>query len=436
MAQNCFVESGARGWNFCLPVNVVFGCGRVAEVGAVSKPYGTKALVVTGRSSAKKSGLLDRVRSSLAEAGIESVVFDRVQQNPLTTTAEEGAAVAKAERCGLVVAVGGGSVIDCAKGIAFLAVNDGDISDYIFARRTSDGTGTEGNGFAVLTNPANGDKKSLRCPAILPKAAIVDPDCMMTMPAHVLASVGFDALCHCMEAYTAVSAQPFTDALAVYAIALLAQHLPRLYRHVAGANGAGAASASGGRTAGADSAAAAANAGATSADDDGWTLRAAWEAVSAAATIGGMCIGVCGVTLSHGMEHPASGLRDIVHGQGLAALTPAVTAFFAEKLEKAGGSAATDARVRIAAHKFAHISQLLGGAGLSDCAERIRALLSALRLTPTLGALGITERDIPWMVENCKKVSAGNLANTPVPVSDAELFALYAAAIGGTGSPC
>ena len=109
--------------------------------------------------------------------------------------------------------------MDCAKAIAFLAVNDGDVSDYIFGKKSGDkalplilipttcGTGSEGNGFAVLTNPDNGDKKSLRCNAIVAKVSIVDPECMMTMPKSVLASVGFDALCHCMEAYTSRIAQ-------------------------------------------------------------------------------------------------------------------------------------------------------------------------------------------------------------------------------------
>ena len=195
-------------FNHFLPVNIIFGKGRVNEVGNLSKPYGSRALIVTGRSSAKKSGLYDKVRNSLEDAGIESVLFDNVSQNPLTTTVIEGADIAKANDVEFVVAIGGGSIMDCAKAIAFLAVNDGDISDYIFGRKYSDaalpivlipttcGTGSEGNGFAVLTNPDNGDKKSLRCNAIVAKVSIVDPDCMKTMPRKVLAAVGFDALCH------------------------------------------------------------------------------------------------------------------------------------------------------------------------------------------------------------------------------------------------
>ena len=276
-------------FHYYLPVNVVFGCGKVKEVGEIAKPYGKKALIVTGKSSAKKSGLYDKVKDCLKAAGIESVLFDKVSQNPLTTTAMEGAAFAKEHACDVVVAIGGGSIMDCAKAIAFLSVNEGDINDYIFNRLKSEnalplilipttcGTGSEGNGFAVLTNPENGDKKSLRCNAIIAKASIVDPECMMTMPKKVLASVGFDALCHSMEAYTSKISQPFTDALALYAMELIRDSLVDLYH--------------------------------------GSEEKEKWEKITIASTIGGMVINQAGVTLAHGMEHPASGFmgRDLQH---------------------------------------------------------------------------------------------------------------------------
>lgn len=370
-------------FNYFLPVNIVFGCGRVSETGQLTKPYGTRALIVTGRSSAKKSGLYDRVKDSLCAAGIDSVLFDKVQQNPLTTTAIEGAQFARDSRCDCVVAIGGGSIMDCAKAIAFLAVNDGDINDYIFGKTVSDralplilipttcGTGSEGNGFAVLTNPENGDKKSLRCNAIVAKVSIVDPECMMTMPKKVLAAVGFDALCHCMEAYLSRISQPFTDALSLYAISLLAENLTAVYR---------------------DS-----------------TNRTGWEKISLASTIGGMVINTAGVTLPHGMEHPASGLKDIVHGQGLAALTPVIT----------------EASCHGDPDRYGKIAQLLGGKTAEDCAPQLRKLLHDLELTCTLSQLGLSERDIPWMAENCMKVSAAGVANHPVVFTQAEIAALY-----------
>lgn len=375
-------------FNYYLPVNVVFGQGKTSEVGKLASKYGKKALIVTGGNSAKRSGLYDKVKGLLEKAGLSTILFDEVKPNPLTTTAEKGATIAKDNDIDVVVAIGGGSIMDCAKGIAFLAVNEGDISDYIFGIKSSDealplilipttcGTGSEGNGFAVLTNPETGDKKSLRCPSIIGKASIVDPDNMKTMPKKVLASVGFDALCHCMEAYACNNAQPFTDSLALLGIQLIQESLVDLYTD-------------------------------TDVTDE------KWEKITLASTIGGMVIGVAGVTLSHGMEHPASGLKDIVHGQGLACLTPPVI----------------EASIFGAKDKFAKISQLLGGKDETDCADTVRALLAKLDLSLKLSDLGLSKEDIPWMTENCMKVSAGNLVNTPVEVTPELISKIYLAAM-------
>lgn len=380
-------SSKAIEFNYYLPVNIVFGSGKVNKAGGLAKPYGKKALIVTGKSSAKKSGLYDKVNDSLKKAGLETELFDKVSQNPLTTTASEGATYAKEKGCDVVVAIGGGSIMDCAKAIAFLAVNDGDVSDYIFGKKSGDkalplilipttcGTGSEGNGFAVLTNPDNGDKKSLRCNAIVAKVSIVDPECMMTMPKSVLASVGFDALCHCMEAYTSKIAQPFTDALSLYAIGLIAGNLVNVYNGNAGKEG--------------------------------------WEKITLASTIGGMVINTAGVTLAHGMEHPASGLRDIVHGKGLAALTPAII-----EASYTGNES-----------KFADIAKLFGGKEAKDLALKIRELLKSINLNCTLSDLGIEEKDIPWMAENCMKVSAASVANNPVVFTQEQIADIYKKAL-------
>lgn len=374
-------------FKYFLPVNIEFGSGKVAKAGELTKPYGKKALIVTGHSSAKKSGLYDKVKDSLKAEGIDSVLFDKVAQNPLTTTAAEGAVFAKENGCDVVVAIGGGSIMDCAKAIAFLAVNNGDVSDYIFGKKASDtalpiilipttcGTGSEGNGFAVLTNPDNGDKKSLRCNAIVAKVSIVDPECMMTMPKHVLASVGFDALCHNMEAYTSKIAQPFTDALSFYAVDLIAHNLVDVYK--------------------------------------GTGSKESWEKITLASTIGGMVINTAGVTLAHGMEHPASGLKDIVHGKGLAALTPTII----------------ESSYQGAPEKFAKLAKLFGGEKAEDLAGKVRELLEAIELTCTLSDLGIEEKDIPWMAENCMKVSAPSIANNPVVFSQEEIAEIYKKAL-------
>ena len=384
-------------FSYFLPVNIQFGWNKVDNVADFAAPYGKKALIVTGRTSAKKSGLYDRVVAKLDAAHIGHVLFDQVDANPLTTTALDGAALAKSESCDMVIAIGGGSIMDCAKGIAFMAVNDGDINDYIFNRKTSDnalplivipttcGTGSEGNGFGVLTNPETGDKKSLRCNAIVPKVSIVDPAVMGTMSPHVLASVGFDALCHNIEAYTSKTAQPFTDALAHYAVTLLAQYLVPLYKHVK------------------------ATAEGKSAVLNEIQLTKAWESVTLASTIGGMVINTAGVTLAHGMEHPASGLKDITHGVGLAIIEPVAVEYT--------WSANPD--------KFSALARIFNHGDGSELGEALRLIVHDLDLTTNLTELGFTKKDIPWLVDNVYVVATGNIANTVAKISREDIEALY-----------
>ena len=370
-------------FNYNLPVNLLFGRGRSNEIGTEVAKYGKKALIVTGRSSTKKSGLLDKTVNLLKEAKVEYEIFDKVEQNPLTTTVYEGVDVIKETGCDVVLGLGGGSIMDAAKSIAFAAKNPGDISEYIFGIKqgnealpiilvpTTCGTGSEGNCFSVLTNPETKDKKSLRTNLIIAKASIIDPELMTTMPKSILASVGFDALAHNMEAYVSKIGQPLTDMKALYGIKLLAENLTKAYNDP--------------------------------------TDLDAWENVTLASTLGGMVIGVAGVAAPHGLEHPASGLYDIVHGKGLAALTPVI-------VEKSWESDI---------EKYSDISKLLGGTDAKDCADAIRSFLEKIDLKVTLGELGIKEKDVDWMAENCMKVSKPSIVNHPKEFTLEEIKDIY-----------
>ena len=375
-------------FSYHMPADLRFGRGLADKIGDICKEIGGEnVLVVTGTGSTKRSGLLDRVLASLKAAGLGAAVFDKVTQNPLTTTVYEGVELAKAEGCGVILGVGGGSIMDAAKAIAFCTVNAGDVSDYIFGKKqgagalpivllpTTCGTGSEGNQIAVLTNPETKDKKALYTMQVMPRVSVIDPDVMTTMPKSVLSSVGFGAFTHSLEAYTSKKTNPITDAQPLLGMQLLADDLPKL---VSGEGGA-----------------------------------AEWEAVSLAATLGGMVIGAAGVSAAHGMEHPASGLKNIVHGRGLAALTPPIV----ERLATADPE------------KFARVSVLLGGSGAEDCAESIRRFLKAIDLSVKLGDLGITAEDVPWMTENCMKISIGNLKNAPVTFSREEVEQIYREAL-------
>lgn len=373
-------------FNFFLPVNLVFGAGKTELAGTKTAAFGKCALIVTGGNSTKKSGLLNRIELLLNKSGVDFVIFDEVTPNPLTTTAEKGARIARENGCDVVVGIGGGSSIDAAKGIAFMAANDGDINDFIFGRResalalpliaipTTCGTGTEGNGFAVLTNPDTLDKKSLRCAAVVPACSIIDPELMKTMPKAVLASVGFDALCHNIDAYVAVNSQPLTDLLALYGAELVAGSLP------------------------------ACMAGGDDAD---------WERLTLGSTLGGMVIGIAGVSALHALEHPVSGLRNAVHGRGLASLAPYVYS----------------RSIAGAPKKFARLSAVLGGKNEKDFVEKISGLISGLELDKPLGEYGFTQGDVPWLTENCMKVSAPSIKNSFVVFDKKEIAEIYSQAI-------
>lgn len=370
-------------FQYYLPVNLIFGAGKVDSLGTETKKYGSRALLVTGQGSTKRTGLLNRAKGLLREAGIEVCVFDQVTQNPVTDTVYEGVTLAKEFHADVVIALGGGSIIDCSKAIAFAYYNDGDIFDYIYGIKKGDkaltviavpttcGTGSEGNCFAVLTNTETNDKKSLRNIVSVPKVSIIDPTLMTTMPNHVAAAVMFDALCHNMEAYLSRTTQPLVEMQAVYAMELLASSMQRALKD--------------------------------------HTDIEAWSRVTLASTLGGMCINMAGVTAPHGLEHPASGLRNIVHGRGLAALSPVI---YRET-------------VVYAPDKCGDISRILGGVGPSDFVDQLNYLLEQIGLKTTLSNEGVEEKDIKWMVDNCMKVSAPAISAHPKVFTKEEIRDLY-----------
>ncbi|MDF2871488.1 MAG: iron-containing alcohol dehydrogenase [Anaerocolumna sp.] len=374
-------------FQYHLPVNLVFGRRKSDLIGEKAAALGKRALIVTGGRSTKESGLLAKTEELLKKSGVSFCIFDKVAPNPLTTTVYEGAELALSKGCDMVIALGGGSSLDAAKGIAFQSVNGGDINEYIYGRKVSNkalpvlavpttcGTGSEGNGFAVMTNPDTLDKKSLRCSAIVPTCSIIDPLLMKTMPKKTLASVGFDALCHNMDAYISTISQPLTDIMALEGARLAAGSLTKLY--------------------------------ADTEDLD------SWDQLCLASTLGGMVIGTAGVTALHGMEHPVSGLKNVVHGKGLAALAPYVY----------------EASIQGAPDKFLLLSRILGGRDEKDFVSVIKKLLSELQLTETLGDMGVKEKDLEWLTENCLKVSAPSIANHPVVFTPEEIREIFRKAL-------
>lgn len=198
---------------FCNPTKIVFGEGRLPEIGTEAAAVGSKALFVYGQSSLKKSGAYDRVVASLNDAGVSFVEFPGVRANPVLSHTREGIALARESGVDFIVAVGGGSVIDEAKAIAAGAVADGDVWDFYAQKATPTGalplvaavtlaaTGTEMNGGTVITNEDDNRKLGLIDPHLNPRVTVMDPALTFTVPDYHTACGAVDAISHLMEPY-------------------------------------------------------------------------------------------------------------------------------------------------------------------------------------------------------------------------------------------
>lgn len=226
-------------FGFYLPTRLFFGPGSVQKLARARLPKGL-GLIVTGGTSTTRLGYVATVQDALAEAGHDTIVYNKVQPNPTIEGVRECAALCRAEGVSFVVGLGGGSSIDTAKAVAIMATNDGDWWDYvhggtgggkriakaglpIVAIPTTAGTGTEADPFTVITN---GEEKigggGEKC---FPTISVVDPDFMMTVPPHLTAYQGFDAFFHAAEGYLATCATPISEMFSLKAIELIGRSL-------------------------------------------------------------------------------------------------------------------------------------------------------------------------------------------------------------------
>jgi len=291
-----------KAFNYFQPTQIHFGCGRISEAGEVVGRYGGRCLLVTDKQLGS-TPLIEKVKKNIKEAGVAVAHFKGVIPNPTTECIKAGAEAAIAHQADVVLGLGGGSSMDAAKAIAVEATHEGTAWDYLFYKKpptdktlpiisvsTTSGTGSQVTQVAVITNTANRDKSAIYNPIIYPKAAIVDPELMVTLPRAVTASTGFDAFCHAFESYLHPHRSVYIDLLAIEAIRLVAENLP-----LALADGANLDARSG----------------------------LAW-----ADTLAGLCIANAGVTMPHGIGMAISGMYPhVAHGVSLAATYPAFTRY-------------------------------------------------------------------------------------------------------------
>lgn len=231
-------------FNMYVPTKILFGAGTLNELGKQQLPGKKAVIIISNGKSTRANGYLSRTEEQLAQAGVATSVFDKIQPNPLKETVMEGAAFVKAQGADFIVALGGGSVIDSAKAIAVMAANPGDLWDYIasgtgkgqpiknkplpiVAISTTAGTGSEADAGCVITNPETNEKVGLKTSDLFPVLCIEDPELMKSVPAHYTAYQGFDALSHSLEGYISKFANLMSDMYAITAIENVARYLAR-----------------------------------------------------------------------------------------------------------------------------------------------------------------------------------------------------------------
>ena len=225
-------------FSFTLPTNIIYGPGCLKELSKEMKAFGGKRPIIVTDKGVRSAGILDKITSILDVDKIEYIIYDGVEANPKDVNAEEGAKIAREFGADSIVAVGGGSPIDCAKSIGVLLAHNADkIKKYegktaateplplLITIPTTSGTGSELTFSSVITDTANNYKMTIKSQYTAAKVAICDPELTLSLPSHITASTGMDALTHAIEAYTATVAEPISDAMALYAIELIYSNL-------------------------------------------------------------------------------------------------------------------------------------------------------------------------------------------------------------------
>ena len=238
-------------FEFGIKTQIQFRAGGINHAGATIKALGGKNVLIATDKGLLNANLLDGLIASLKKEGLAFTIFDEVEPNPTITIVEKGAVIFEEKGCDFLVGIGGGSSMDTAKAIGLLTTNPGPISQYegankvpnpapkIIAISTTAGTGAEVNGSAVITDKARMYKMSIRSDFLVPRVAILDPTLMLSLPPHIIASTGMDALVHAIESYISLGASPITEALAIGSIELISENLRSFYANPANLEAAG-----------------------------------------------------------------------------------------------------------------------------------------------------------------------------------------------------
>lgn len=353
-------------YKFFMPSISLMGADCLKDAGEQVAELGfKKALIVTDKVLGQ-IGIVKKVTDVLDNKDIEYAIYDETKPNPTVKNVNDGLALLKEKECDFVISLGGGSAHDCAKGIALLATNGGEIKDYegvdkskksqlpMVGINTTAGTGSEMTLFAIITDEERHIKMALVDKHLTPIIAVNDPMLMLAMPKSLTAATGMDALTHAVEAYVSTAATPITDACAEKAIELISNYL-------------------------------------VNAVENGQDVEAR-DMMAYAEYLAGMAFNNASLGYVHAMAHQLGGFYNLPHGVCNAILLPHV-----QEYNKA-----------TSASRLAKIAKIMGGniEGLTDeqgadlCIDMIKSLSQTVGIPEGLGVLGVKESDFETLATN------------------------------------
>ncbi len=358
-------------WSLFNPVTIRFGRGSLAALAEILPQ--NRLLIVTGKSSTRQK--LEEVLKRIPEQSIE--IFDQVEANPSAETVESGIRFCRKRGCSAVLGFGGGSPLDCAKAIAFLANKNASVLDVMHKKSESAGKGlpfiaiptTAGSGsevtpYSILTDTQAKKKISIAHPALYPVAAILDPDLTLSMPAQLTASTGLDVLAHAIESAWSRFTNEVARTLALEASRLVFRHLEIAVRN------------------GADS--------------------SAREGMMLASMMAGMAISSTGTTINHSISYPLTLGRGVPHGFACALSLPVVMRY----------------NLKAAQEILDRMAWACGFEKATEFIDKVEQLLRRLGAPLRLRELGLGEADVDWLTNE----SYGkNAARNPRAVDPADM---------------
>ncbi|EDX2467402.1 L-threonine dehydrogenase [Salmonella enterica] len=378
---------------FFIPSVNVIGANSLNDAMNTMVEYGFRRTLIVTDVMLKKLGMADDIQKALQGRDIFSVIYDGTQPNPTTGNVAAGLKLLKENGCDSVISLGGGSPHDCAKGIALVAANGGDIRDYegvdrsakpqlpMIAINTTAGTASEMTRFCIITDEERHIKMAIVDKHVTPRLSVNDSSLMAGMPKSLTAATGMDALTHAIEAYVSVAATPITDACALKAMTMIAENL-------------------------------------IVAVEEGGNVQAR-EAMAYAQFLAGMAFNNASLGYVHAMAHQLGGFYNLPHGVCNAVLLPHVQVF---------NSQVAAARLRdCAAAMGVDISGMSEAEGAQACVAAIHQLSQKVNIPAGLRELNVKEEDIPVLATNALKDACG-LTN-PIQATHDEIVEIYRAAM-------